>query len=316
MKPTLVRMSQFRYEAKPKVRIISDNDFAGDPDGLVQLAHLLLTKTADVKAVIGSHIRQDVPWPVSKTPSTDAAILAKRVAEYCGYQGPVLAGAETEMTQANMPAESPAVEFIIREAMAESSGLPLYVLCGGALTTIASAYLKEPRIAERLTLVVIGGQGYDEPDDSEPEFNFTADVFATQIIFNQSNIKVIQVPRSTYAKTMCSKVELINRMANVNALGAFIWSQYEELDKFAASIMLNFGEIYILGDSPLVIISCFGSPLGASESSSSHVRQSFAINAQGGYDRSKTGREIQVFDNIDNRLMMEDFFQKVAMLSK
>jgi purine nucleosidase len=309
-------MSQFQYTARPKVRVISDNDYAGDPDGLVQLAHLLLTKVADVKAVVGSHIRQDVPWPVSKTPSTDAANLAKRIAEYCGYTGPVFVGAEEEMKEPNTPAESQAVDFLIKEAMDESSGLPLYVLCGGALTTIASAYLKEPRIADKLTLVTIGGQGYDEPADSEPEFNFTADVYATQVIFNQSNIKVIQVPRSTYAKTMCSKVELINRMGNVNELGAFIWSKYEELDKFAASIMLNFGEIYILGDSPLVIISCFGSPLGGDESSTSHFRPAFAINDKGGYDRTKTGREIQVFDNIDNRLMMEDFFQKVALLNQ
>ncbi|MFM6978371.1 MAG: nucleoside hydrolase [Micrococcales bacterium] len=307
-------MTQFRYQARPKVRVISDNDYAGDPDGLVQLAHLLLTQVADVRAVVGSHIRQDVPWPVSKTPSTDAANLAKRVAQYCGYDGPVLVGAEAEMVDANTPAESQAVEYLIREALDDSSGLPLYVLCGGALTTVASAYLKEPRIAEKITLVTIGGQGYDEPEDSEPEFNFTADVVATQVIFNQSNIKIIQVPRSTYAKTMCSKIELISRMGNVNELGAFIWSKYEELDKFAASIMLNFGEVYILGDSPLVMISCFGSPLGGDESSTSHIRPMFAINDMGGYDRTKTGREIQVYDNIDNRLMMEDFFLKVKNL--
>lgn len=301
----------YQYLARPKVRVISDNDYAGDPDGLVQLAHLLLSKTADVRAVVGSHIRQDVPWPVSKTPSTDAAKLAKTIAKYCNYQGPVLIGAEAEMTAIDRPAESEAADFLIREAMDDSSGLPLYVLCGGALTTIASAYLKEPRIAERLTLVTIGGQGYNEPEDSEPEFNFTADVFATQVIFNQSNIKVIQVPRSTYATTMCSKVELVDRMANVNALGAFIWEQYLELDKFAEKLMLNFGEVYILGDSPLVLISCLGNALGNGDSSLSHKRPAFAINDKGAYDRSKTGREIQVYDTIDNRLMFEDFFTKL-----
>lgn len=106
----------FHYQAKPKVRVISDNDYAGDPDGLVQLAHLLLSKTADVKAVISSHLRHDVPWPVPERPSTKGAELAQVLAKHCNYNGPVFAANEAGMTSIDSPSESEAVDFLIREA--------------------------------------------------------------------------------------------------------------------------------------------------------------------------------------------------------
>lgn len=307
-------MVNFKYTARPKVRVISDNDYAGDPDGLVQLAHLLLSKTADVKAVVSSHLRKDVPWPVSDTPSEDGAKLARKISEYCNYVGPVFAAAEQRMTAIDKPAESDAVDFLIREAMDDSSGLPLYVVCGASLTTIASAYLKEPRIADKLKLVTIGGMGYDEPATAEPEFNFWLDPFAARVIFNQSSIEIIQVPRTTYAQTKASRAELVERMANANELGAFIWDVYLGIETFAESIGLNFGEVFVLGDSPLVLIACLQSALGGDGDWAKAVRPMFALDEETRYDRSKPGRDITVYHTIDNRLMMEDFFTKLAAL--
>jgi hypothetical protein len=40
----------------------------------------------------------------------------------------------------------------------------------------------------------------------------------------------------------------------------------------------------------------------------------FAIDEETRYDRSKPGRDITVYHTIDNRLMMEDFFTKLAAL--
>ena len=46
---------------KPRMRVIIDNDFAGDPDGLLQLAHHLLSPSVDIRAVIGSAVCSVVP---------------------------------------------------------------------------------------------------------------------------------------------------------------------------------------------------------------------------------------------------------------
>src|SRR5690625_5884084 len=41
-----------------RTRVIIDNDFSGDPDDLYQLVHHLLSPTVDIRAVIGSHLRE------------------------------------------------------------------------------------------------------------------------------------------------------------------------------------------------------------------------------------------------------------------
>ena len=40
---------------KPRPRVICDNDLGGDPDGLVQLAHHLLSPSVDLCAVLTTH---------------------------------------------------------------------------------------------------------------------------------------------------------------------------------------------------------------------------------------------------------------------
>ena len=51
----------------PRMRVIVDNDFGGDPDGLFQLAHLLLSPSVDVRAIIGSHLNAADGFDNSKT---------------------------------------------------------------------------------------------------------------------------------------------------------------------------------------------------------------------------------------------------------
>ena len=48
----------FSEEAvKPRMRVIIDNDFGGDPDGLFQLVHHLLSPSVEIRAIIGSHLK-------------------------------------------------------------------------------------------------------------------------------------------------------------------------------------------------------------------------------------------------------------------
>ena len=42
--------------AKTKVKVVVDNDFCGDPDGLFQLVHQLLCTTCDIRGIVGGHL--------------------------------------------------------------------------------------------------------------------------------------------------------------------------------------------------------------------------------------------------------------------
>jgi purine nucleosidase len=138
-----------------RLRVIVDNDFSGDPDGLFQLAHLLLSPSVDVRAIIGSHLKAGDGFDPSATQADNAACKATEVLRLLKMTGqvPVLASANLGMATDSTPVRSAGVDFIFKEALRTDTQLPLYVLCGAGLTEIASAALTDPRSADRLTLV-------------------------------------------------------------------------------------------------------------------------------------------------------------------
>lgn len=309
-----------------RIRVISDNDYEGDPDGLVQLAHLILSPSVQVAGVISSHLRKDGFWPIPEDSAKAGWQKATRVVELAGRAGhfPVVCGSETAMPDLATIADSPAVDLIVHEAMREDTDLPLYVVCGAGLTSVASAYLREPRIAGRLTVVWIGGHEYGtgsvENAEVEPEYNSLADLTATQLVFNHSPLAIWQVPRDVYRQTMVSRAELEERMVSVGALGAYIWQVYQHVEDFLATLGVAFGEIYIMGDSPLVLLTALQVGMDSQPvTGKSQSRPAPAFDENGKYSGLAVGlgaRSIRVFETIDNRLMMEDFFHKLQKLAR
>src|SRR4051812_44735213 len=78
----------------PRMRVIMDNDFSGDPDGLFALTHLLLSPSIEVRAIIGSHLRADDGFDNSKVQAQHAADKAREVIQALNIQSniPVIAG--------------------------------------------------------------------------------------------------------------------------------------------------------------------------------------------------------------------------------
>ena len=93
----------------------------------------------------------------------------------------VFRGSASYLPDEGTPVPSPAAEDLARRAMGYSPEAPLYVVAIGALTNIASALLLEPAIAQRITLVWLGGNAWDWPDNQE--FNAFQDVAADRVVF-------------------------------------------------------------------------------------------------------------------------------------
>jgi purine nucleosidase len=142
-----------------RLRVICDNDYSGDPDGLFQLAHHLLSPSVDIRAVIGSHLRPGDRMDDSDQTADHARTEADRIVELLGLGGQVrtIAGSNVALDDIHTPIRSEAAQAIVDKAMAESD-LPLYVTCGAGLTEVASAYLMEPAIADPLTVVWMAGR--------------------------------------------------------------------------------------------------------------------------------------------------------------
>jgi hypothetical protein len=62
------------------------------------------------------------------------------------------------------PVEAPGVELIVREARKATSERPLVVIVGGPLITVASAYLTDPSIADRMVVHMTDISGYNGSD--------------------------------------------------------------------------------------------------------------------------------------------------------
>ncbi|MBQ7513550.1 MAG: nucleoside hydrolase, partial [Prevotella sp.] len=202
---------------------------------------------------------------------------------------------------------------IIAEAMREDKR-PLYVLCGAGLTNIAAAYLMEPRIAERITAVVwIGGPEYADlcrnQLQKQREYNQGIDPIASQVVFNHSNLHIWQIPRDVYRQALYSYPELEECIGKSGKTGNYLMERLAVPFKWMHG---GLGETYILGDSPLVLVTALQSPWESDPSSCEYViRKTPFMNDNGFYDENPTGRPIRIFTRIDGRLMFEDLIAKL-----
>lgn len=309
--------------AGPRMRVIIDNDFAGDPDDLYQVAHHLLSPSVDIVGIVCSHLRDGDPFYADDDSADEARRVLERLAEamQLDLAGRAFTGSNVALRSRTEPQDSQAARFIVSEAMRDEPDLPpLFVVCGGGLTDLASAYLMEPAIADRLTVIWIGGPeheglGYLPPEIENPEYNLRIDVTAGQVVFNDSNLPLWLVPRNMYRQCLVSDAELRARVANRGAFGAHLYEAILKVRRGMESIGHGHGETYALGDSPLVLLTALQSFFQPDPSSSDYAVRSCPELGGDGRFTGQTGRAIRVYYRLDVRLMFEDMFLKFDELA-
>lgn len=308
---------------KPRMRLIIDNDFGGDPDGLFELVQHILSPSVEIRGIIGSHLKPGDGFDNSNITAVNAknkiVELLKTMQLEHNYN--VLEGSNEGLKDFNAPQKSEAADFIVKEAMREDTKLPLYVVCGAGLTDLASAYLLEPKIADRLTLIWIGGPEYSDialppPGYTSLEYNLGIDIKAGQVIFNNSKIPIWQVPRDAYRQVLLPYSSLLLKIKNKGKIGDFLAKSVEKIMSYLTSLNYPIGETYILGDSPLVLLTSLQSSFESDPSSSQYVlRPSPLINDQGIYEVNTKGRNIRVYNKLDVGLLMDDFYSKLILFT-
>lgn len=307
---------------EPRMRVVIDNDFAGDPDGLFQLVHHLLSPSVDIRGIIGSHLTPAAGFGARNDSAARACEKAHEVLRLLGLDDAyrVVKGADEGMRSDDEPRDSDGARLIIEEAMRDDVSTPLYVVCGASLTNIASALLLEPAIAGRLTLVWIGGQEYGDaappPGGSMPEYNLGLSVPAAQAVFNRSEAAIWQVPRNAYRQCIYSLAEMRRSIEPCGEIGKYLFDSTVGIMERLRELGRPMGEVYILGDTPLVLLTALQTGFEPDPASCGYtVRQAPAIAADGSYAPNPHGRPIRVYDRLDTRLMLRDFEAKLALLA-
>ena len=309
---------------KPRMRIIIDNDFGGDPDGLFQLVQHLLSPSVEIRGIIGSHLKAGDGFDSSKETATNAKKKIEEVLNIMniGKTFSVYQGSNNALENDSTAQHSDAANAIIKEAMREDTKLPLYIVCGAGLTDIASAYLQEPKIANRLTLIWIGGPEYAElaippPGYTSLEYNLAIDLKAGQLIFNKYAMPVWQIPRNVYRQVMMPYSSLLLKVKTQGKIGEYLANNIERIMKMSVKYNFNVGETYIVGDSPLVLLTALQSSFEPDPSSSFYVlRPSPIINNQGLYEVNQKGRNIRVYTALDVHLLLEDLYSKLSLFNQ
>jgi hypothetical protein len=310
--------------ATPRYRVITDNDYAGDPDGLFQLVHLLLSPGVEVSAVIGSHLPAVDGFDPGTTTADAGCERVREALDLLGLGGvvEVHAGSNTALWDRAIPYPSAGARAIVAEAMRDDTTLPLFAVFGGGLTELASAWLLEPRIAGRMTAVWIGGPEYPgapaaPPRAMHPEYNMGIDVRAAQVVFNDSAIPLWQVPRDAYRQVIASRAELEEALLPTGALGYWLMASLLRVERLVESGGGTIGETYVLGDSPLVLLTALQSHFEADPSSSRYqVFPAPQIENDGSYRHGRPGRPIRVYTQLDTRLVLADLYAKLARFAR
>ncbi len=269
--------------------------------------------------MIGSGLRAGDPFDPSGRAATNARDRVVEVLELMRLDVAALEGSNEPLADRRTAQRSPGAEALVAEALREDTGLPLFAVFGASLTTLASAYLIEPRIADRLTAVWIGGPEYPgtpaPPGSDGPEYNLRIDITAAQVVFNDSPIALWQVPRDAYRQTLMSWAELEQRVRPMGPVGGYLYRAIDAVRERAAEHGVDIGETYIAGDSPLVLLTALQSSFEPDPSSSRSLTvPAPEISDDGAYVANASGRPIRVYTDLDVRLMLEDFYAKLRCL--
>lgn len=181
----------------PKGRIdaVLDTDTYNEVDDQFALAYMLKSdEKINVKAVYAAPFYNEK----STSPgdgmrkSYDEIIRVLDLAEFGHYRERIFWGSEQYMPDENTPVESDAMHDLIDRAKTYTPKNPLYVVCIGAVTNVASALCAAPEIAENIVIVWLGGHDIHHRLGCR-EFNMMQDIAAARILFT-SKAPLVQLP--------------------------------------------------------------------------------------------------------------------------
>ena len=128
----------------------------------------------------------------------------------------VYRGSTSYMPDEKTPVESEAATFLATLADEYSPENPLYIVAIGAITNVASAFLKNPSMKDKAVLVWLGGHAHHMPNTAE--FNMVQDVAAARVVLD-SGVPFVQLPCwGVVDRLTVSKYELIHFLKGKNAL--------------------------------------------------------------------------------------------------
>ncbi len=155
-----------------------------------------------------------------------------------------------------------ALDLITRAAGQSSDSGLLYVVAIGAPTNIAHALLLEPRLAEKIVVVWLGGHALGWPHADE--FNLRQDLCATRVLLN-SGVPLVHLPclgAASHLQTTLPEMEAY--VAGHGQIGDYLFHIFQEHradQRGWAKVLWDMSAVAWLIDSSWVLTNLVASPL-------------------------------------------------------
>lgn len=177
-----------------KIDVVLDTDTYNEIDDQFAISYMLLSpEKFNVKGICAApfHTNKDTAltgMEKSYNEILNLLTLAKREElKSCTYKG------STEyLADENTAVESDACDFMANLANEYSPENPLYIIAIGAITNVASAIIKNPKLKENAVVIWLGGHAY-HIDHGANEYNMWQDIAAARVVFT-SEIPLVQLP--------------------------------------------------------------------------------------------------------------------------
>lgn len=210
------------------VDIIIDSDAFTEIDDLYAISYAVLkTEQFNIKGICAA--------PFCKPPKAESAkegmlksydeilrlltLLKREDLKEITYKGsPVYLENETT------PVESDAATLIADMANHYSPENPLYIVAIGAISNVASAILKNPKVKENAVVVWLGGNATHLPNGAN-EYNMRNDLTASRVVMG-SGVPLVQLPcLGTVDKLLTTKPELEYWLKGKNTLCDYLYER-------------------------------------------------------------------------------------------
>lgn len=290
-------MNPFSIPDKKKMRVIINTDAKNEVDDQYAIVHAVLTPSFEIHGIIPAHFGDRK----SKTSLKDSHDETMLLLEMMNLQDQfrVEDGAEHAMPDEKTPVDSKGARLIIDEALKDDDR-PLYIAFYGPLTDMASALLLEPKIQESdIKVIWIGGGPW--PDGGR-EYNLSNDIHAANVVF-KSKLDVWQISRPVYRQMPVSFAELYERVYPHGEIGKYLVEQLVEFNNASVKRPI---EYRVLGDSPAVGVIMY------EDCGRWTMKKAPEIDMDMNYIHTGDHRPIRVYETMDVRFIMEDFYAKLA----
>ena len=288
----------FDVDDYKKIRVILDTDAACEADDPYAIVHALLSPKLIVKGICAEHFNR--PGSVERSYEEIETILALMEMDIPHFMG------ESDPIDETYDFTSSAVSFIIEEALREDEH-PLFILCQGAVTNLAAAFIKCPEIIKKVNVIWIGTHG-ELTEAPYREFNAGNDVKAANIVLS-SGTNLWLVPSTVYSTINIGIAELQCEVYPYGAIGKHLFEQLVQYNNGDEAGWTK-GESWSLGDSPAVAI--------ALNPWCGHYKETEApIINEDTSSKFVSGRpKITLYTDVDSRYVLGDMIAKLKLFAE